>query len=443
VHWDDTAVSRWLEPLVSRTGEFADVFGERLREVSLDWRDGQVREVRVRREEGVGARWRFQNEERFAFVPGADEGSVREAVRALRSAAGKDPLPIRAPKAAAGDDAEASAEADRWTRRLTGVLGRHAPRHRLLWRSIETERRVVASGSPSPAASSRRRLVSLEGRFTAASRHGDEERPIAFHAPDADATPDELRSALTAAAAPRDPPVAVGAGETDVVLAAGSAAVLFHEILGHALEADAASSPLSALKDARVAVAELDVHDDARRLDLFGGYERDDEGTSPRPVKLLHSGHLGSRMTDRAHARSGGSSGHGRRAGPAEAPMPRCSNVVVRAGSATSEEIARRVADGLWIEEFQSGSVELSGGTFRLRFPRARRLRRGRFTEEVGPGILAGEILTALKNVEPVLGREARPCRSLGWCSRDGQVVPVQGEAPDVLIRRLAVRPSP
>lgn len=442
MHWDETAVSRWLEPLVSRTGELAEVFGERMREVSLDWRDGQVHEVRVRREEGVGARWRFQNEERFAFVAGAGEASVREAVRALRSAAGREPLPIRASKVAAGDDEEASAEVDRWTRRLTGVLGRHAPRHRFRWRIIETERRIVVSGAASPAAPSRRRLVSLEGRFTAASRHGDEERPIAFHAPDADSTPDELRTLLTAAAAPRDRPVEVGAAETDVVLAAGSAAVLFHEILGHALEADAAASPLSALKDARVAVAELDVHDDARRLDLFGGYERDDEGTAPRPVKLLHSGHLGSRLTDRAHARAGGSSGHGRRAGPAEAPMPRCSNVVVPAGSATSEEIARRVGDGIWIEEFRGGSVELSGGTFRLRFPRARRLRRGRFTEELGPGFLAGEILTALKNVEPVLGRETRACRSLGWCSRDGQVVPVQGEAPDLLIRRLAVRPA-
>ncbi len=441
MHWDETAVSRWLEPLVSRAGEIADVFGERMREVSLEWRDGQVHDVRVRREEGVGARWRFQGEERFAFVPGAGEASVREAVRALRSAAGKEPLPIRAPREA-GDDEDASAEADRWTRRLTGILGRHAPRHRFLWRAIQTERRVVASGSSAPAAASRRRLVSLEGRFTAASRHGDEERPIAFHAPDADSTPDELRALLTAAAAPRDRPVEIGAGETDVVLAAGSAAVLFHEILGHALEADAAPSPLSMLKDARVAVAELDVHDDARRLDLFGGYERDDEGTSPRPVKLLHSGHLGSRLTDRAHGRAGGSTGHGRRSGPAEAPMPRCSNLVVPAGSATSDEIARRVGDGIWIEEFQGGSVELSGGTFRLRFPRGRRLRRGRFTEELGPGILAGEILTALKNVEPVLGRESRPCRSLGWCARDGQIVPVQGAAPDVLIRRLAVRPS-
>ncbi len=441
MHWDETAVARWLEPLASRAGEIAEIFGERMREVSLAWRDGQVSEVRVRREEGVGARWRLGRDERFAFVSGVSEASVREAVRALRAAAGREPLPIRASRTALAEDDGAFAQAERWTRRLTGIFGRHAPRHRFLWRVRETERRVVAAGGPS--ASSRRSLVSLEGVLTAASRQGDEERLIAFHAPDADATGDELRALLVSASAPRDRPIAAGGGETDVVLAAGSAAVLFHEILGHALEADAAASPLTALQDARVAVAELDVHDDPRRLDLFGGYERDDEGTVPRPVKLLHSGHVGSRLTDRAHARGSASTGHGRRSGPAEAPMPRCSNLVVPAGSATSEEIARRLNDGIWIEEFRGGSVELSSGTFRLPFPRARRVRRGRFTEELGPGILAGEILAALRHVEPVLGREARACRSLGWCARDGQVVPVQGSAPDVLIRRLAVRPTP
>ena len=455
MQWDDTAVARWLEPLSARSGELADVFGERRREVSVTWTDGRLGDVRVRREEGVSARWRFGRDERLAFVAGAEEESVREAIRSLRSLSGREPLPIRNPRASksgpleesdAGDEGTAWADLQRWTRRLTGILGRHAPRHRFVWRVCETERRVVASGlaAPSPSSISRRRLVSLEGTLTAASRHGDESRPIAFHAPDAEGTADEFKTVLVAATTPRDRPVAPGDVDTDVVLAQGCAAVLFHEILGHALEADAARSPLSAplREDARVAVAELDVLDDPRRLDLFGGYERDDEGVAPRAVKLLHSGRVGSRMTDRSHPARGGSSGHARRAGPAEAPMPRCSNVVVPAGSATSEEIARRLGNGIWIEEFRGGSAQVAAGTFRLPFARARRVRRGRFTEELGAGVLAGRTLEALQGVEAVLGREARPCRSLGWCARDGQVVPVQGESPDVLIRGLSVRSS-
>src|SRR5262249_18417882 len=37
VNWDDAAVLRWLEPLVSRKGDIAEVFAERLRETALEW----------------------------------------------------------------------------------------------------------------------------------------------------------------------------------------------------------------------------------------------------------------------------------------------------------------------------------------------------------------------------------------------------------------------
>jgi TldD protein len=120
--------------------------------------------------------------------------------------------------------------------------------------------------------------------------------------------------------------------------------------------------------------------------------------------------------------------------------LPRGSNLVVSPGHATDEEMARRLGSGLWIEELAGGSVELSSGLFRLAFPRARRVRRGRLADEIGPGTLSGEILAALKGVESGLGRDVRPYRPLGWCARRGQVVPVGGAAPTVLVRRLAAR---
>ena len=218
--------------------------------------------------------------------------------------------------------------------------------------------------------------------------------------------------------------------------------MLFHEILSHPLEAGAVS-PLSGLADARVAVSDLEVRDDATRLDLFGGYEADDEGVRPKSVKMLDAGRLANRLTSRGLAARMGrepSNGHGRRAEAGDPPLPRGSNLVVAAGSATREELERRLGSGLWIEDFDSGSVELSSGSFRLRFPRARRVRRGRLADELGPGVLAGEILPVLKGVESGLGRETHAYRPLGWCARGGQVVAVQGCAPDVLVRGLAVR---
>jgi predicted Zn-dependent protease len=437
VHWDEAGISRWLEPLASRAGELVEVFGESLRETSLSWRDGEVRELAVRREDGVGARWRSGSEERFVFAPGVGEDSVREAVRSLRAAAGRSALPIR-PARDHGEEEAPAPEADRWVRRLLGTFSRHAPRHRFRFRLRTTERRVVSPGRAS--AVSQRRLISLEGVFTAASRLGDEERGFAFHSPDSETTADELRAALTAAAAPRDRPGPAPEGEHDVVLAEGCAAVLFHEILSHPLEAGGDGSPLDALAGARVAPAELDVSDDPRRLDLFGGYEADDEGTVPRAVRLAHAGVLAGRLTDRAHGGVSGSTGHGRRAGASEPPLPRGSNVVVAGGSATPDEMARRLHAGLWIEEFRGGSVDLSAGSFRLHFPRARRVRRGALSDELGPGWIAGSMIDTLRRIEPVVSRRVRVCRALGWCAREGQVVPVQGESPDVLIRRVAVK---
>ena len=58
MNWDDDSILRWLEPLGGREGDLAEVFAETLTETCLEWRDGEVREARVRREQGTSARWR-------------------------------------------------------------------------------------------------------------------------------------------------------------------------------------------------------------------------------------------------------------------------------------------------------------------------------------------------------------------------------------------------
>ncbi len=433
---DPTTVSRWLESLVKRPEDVAEVFIQSHCELALGWRDGEVTEVRALRDGGLSARWRNERQERLAFVCRTDEAGAREAVRAIQMATGRPPLPVKPGREAAVADEEVLLGVDRWSKRLPALFARHAPRHSFRFRLRETRRQVIPAHGT--ASSFSRRLVSLEGALTAASRLGDETRTFSFHAPDSESTADELKAALALAAHPRERMVPCADSEMDVVLARGCAAVLFHEILSHPLEAGG-ESPLSALHDARLAVAELEVRDDATRLDLFGGYERDDEGTEPRPVKLLDAGRLAGRLTDRTHAAPGPSNGHARRAGPSDAPLVRGSNVLVAGGHATAEEMAHRLRSGLWIEQVEGGSIELTSGRFRLHFPRARRIRRGRMADECGPGILAGEVVTTLKSIESALGRQVRIYRPLGWCARAGQVVPVQGAAPDVLIRNLAV----
>src|ERR1700693_299867 len=408
---DPSTVAHWLQPLAKRPEEIAEVFAERRREATIEWHDGEVREARAMVAEGVSARWRGRGGERLAFLSRGDEEGAREAVRALQKDTGLSPLPVKPSRARPAPPTPAdvaSLDVERWTRRLTALFARHAPRHPFRCTLRDFARQVIpARGAASTFA---RRLLSLEGSFTAASRRGDENREFSFHAPVGESTFEELRVALNHAGEPRETATPCGEGETDAVLGAGCAAMLFHEILSHPLEAGA-ESPLNGLEQARLAVAELDVRDDATRLDPFGGYETDDEGPEPGPVKLVDAGRLFGRLT-----------------------------LLVAAVHAPPEEMTRRLASGLWIDQIDGGSVELASGRFRLRFPRARCVRRSRMADECGPGVLSGEILTVLGSIDPGIGREVRAYRTLGWCAHGGHVVPVGGAAPDVLVRRFSVR---
>ena len=434
---DPATIAHWLEPLAKRPEDVVEVFAERRREMTVEWRDGEIHEARATLAEGVSARWKGRAGERLAFLSRADEEGAREAIRALQKEVGHSPLPVKPARARPAREQDSPHDVERWIKRLSALLDRHTPRHRFRWMLCDLARQVIpARGAASTFA---RRLLSLVGTFTAVSRRGDEKRDFSFHAPVGESTFEELRVALNHAGEPRERPTPCAAGETDVVLAGGCAAMLFHEILSHPLEAGA-ESPLNGLEQARLAAAEVEVRDDATRLDLFGGYECDDEGVAPKPVKLLDAGRLSGRLTDRSHG-PGPSNGHARRGGPEDAPRPRGSNILVAPGHSATEEMTRRLSSGLWIEQIDGGSVELASGRFRLRFPRARRVRRSRMADECGAGILSGEILTVIRSIDPGIGRDVRAYRPLGWCSHDGRVVPVGGAAPAVLIRRFAVRP--
>ncbi|HTD53135.1 MAG TPA: metallopeptidase TldD-related protein, partial [Thermoanaerobaculia bacterium] len=349
---DVSRVAGWMESLSKGPEDFAEVFVEHRRSVSLDWRDGEIAASRAAQEEGLSARFRSRDAEHLIFVSDASEGGAREALRSLQIALGRPPLPRKPERPKPASERSPSLDEERWARKLTSILSRIAPHHRLRWTLSDVSRQVVPARGT--AGSSTRRLLSLEGTFTAASRRGDEVRAFSFHAPGSEATADELRVALARAAQPRDASAPLPEGEADVALAGGCAAVFFHEILSHPLEAGQ-ESPLAGLEQARVAVPELEVRDDATRLDLFGGFEQDDEGVRPRSVKLLDAGHLAGRLTDRAHAPAGASNGHGRRAGPADLPLPRGSNVVVAPGHCNEDELARRLASGIWIEDLDGG----------------------------------------------------------------------------------------
>jgi predicted Zn-dependent protease len=437
---DLALLSRWIDPLGA--DGLADLFFEWRSEVAFDLRDGAVAVPEVVIESGVAARARRGGRVVLACSPRADEEGAREAIR--RAAA---MLPSsRHPKAAEAlppAEAEAAPEAEVFARKTAGLFARalDGRPHRARVERRLSSRLIVAAGRP-PHRYERARL-SFQGTVLADTRGGPRWRGFRFHVAEAEREPtDELRARLREAAEPGDRPVDPPSGLSDVLLSRGCATFFFHEALSHPLEADAALSRLFGLARARVAPREIHVADEPGRLDLFGGYPVDDEGVPAHRTPLLDAGHLAGLLRDRLHADSlHPPTGNGRRAGVWDAPAPRGANVVVAAGGASEEEMLHRLSDGILISAFEGGTVDPASGRFRLTFPSAHAVHRGRLAHVLGPGVLEGDIVEALGAVDPLLGSKVSPSRELAWCAREGKTVPVGGEAPSVIVRRLHARP--
>jgi predicted Zn-dependent protease len=435
---DEALLSRWIEPLARNWP--ADLFFEWRSEWHFRVEDGQADSVRLSLESGVAARARREGRSVLAAMPSADEAGARDAVRRLA-----DRLPSAyIPKNAEPEESDgpALADASKWSRRLTGVLARGVAgrAHRFEIRRRTFARAILRPGSP--LARYERTLLSVTGEIEQTGRGRGYWQTVVIHAPEADREDyaEVFERLRTASAGSREVPPP--AASLPVLLDGGSAAFFFHEVLSHPLEADSPASKLFGLSRAHVAPRAIEVTDEPSRLDLFGGYPFDDEGTPARRTPLLSAGHLAGSLRDQRHSDTlHPSTGNGRRAGFADHAAPRGANVVVAGGSASDEEMMHRAGNGIRIERFDGGSVDPASGLFRLRFPEAQSLSRGRPAQALGPGFLEGEILESLSSIDESVGNRVSRCRELGWCSRDGKVVPAGGEAPAVLLKQARISP--
>ena len=99
------------------------------------------------------------------------------------------------------------------------------------------------------------------------------------------------------------------AGETSVVLAPGMGGVLFHEAVGHPLEADIVDKEASVYRGRigeRLASEILSGVDDATVPNAWGSFSFDDEGTPAQRTVLFEEGELQGWLYDRLRAEKDG-----------------------------------------------------------------------------------------------------------------------------------------
>lgn len=178
------------------------------------------------------------------------------------------------------------------------------------------------------------------------------------------------------------------AGETAVVLAPGMGGVLFHEAVGHPLEADIVDKEASVYRGRigeRLASEIVSGVDDATVPNAWGSFSFDDEGAPARRTVLFEDGVLRGWLYDRLRAEKDGvpSTGNGRRQSYAHPPIPRMTNTYILSGSSTPEEIVSGTERGVFVTALAGGQTNPATGDFVFGCAEAYLIERGESTTAV------------------------------------------------------------
>ena len=233
------------------------------------------------------------------------------------------------------------------------------------------------------------------------------------------------------------------AGEMPVVLGAGWPGVLFHEAVGHGLEADAVhkkSSVYTGQCGQRVASSLCTIVDDGTLPGCRGSLHVDDEGTETARNVLVENGVLKQYMHDRHSAMLMGArvTGNGRRESYAHLPMPRMTNTFLLPGEDCLEDMIGSINKGIYAVGFSGGQVDTTSGQFVFSTSEAYLIEQGRVTCPVRQSTLIGSGSDVMQRISMV-GQEMQLDPGVGVCGKAGQSVPVCVGQPALKIDAITV----
>jgi TldD protein len=159
------------------------------------------------------------------------------------------------------------------------------------------------------------------------------------------------------------------AGEMEVVMGAGESGILLHEAIGHAFEADFNRKNTSIFADKmgkKVAEDFVKIVDDGTLQGKRGAINFDDEGSPTEKTVIVNNGILASYLHDRISAKfyKVNPTGNGRRQDFRNIPIPRMRCTYMENGPHKKEEIIASVKNGVYVESFSNGEVNIGQGDF-------------------------------------------------------------------------------
>jgi TldD protein len=231
------------------------------------------------------------------------------------------------------------------------------------------------------------------------------------------------------------------AGEMAAVLAPGMGGVLFHEAVGHPLEADIVDKEASVYRGrvGEVLASEiLSGVDDATVANAWGSFSFDDEGAPAQRTVLFEHGVLRGWLYDRLRAEKDGvpSSGNGRRQSYAHPPIPRMTNTYILNGAATADELIASTERGVHVTALAGGQTNPATGDFVFGCSEAYLIENGEVTTPVRGANLIGRAIEVMSRVDGIAADfDIWP----GTCGKDGQMVPVGSGSPSLRISRITI----
>ena len=231
------------------------------------------------------------------------------------------------------------------------------------------------------------------------------------------------------------------AGEMPVVLGPGCAGVLFHEAIGHGLEADVVQQGASIFANQigqQVAHLALTLVDAGDRPGLSGTMRVDDEGTPTRKNLLIVKGRLTGYLHSLATAEHDGlqPTGNARRQSYLQPPIPRMTNTWVEPGPYDPKELIERVQKGIYVQEFMGGQTDTATGRFAFGAVEAYLICNGRIDHPIRQVTISGKAQEVLRQI-CMIGDDLqhRP----GLCLKGEQMVMTSVGAPTILVEGLVV----
>ncbi len=224
-----------------------------------------------------------------------------------------------------------------------------------------------------------------------------------------------------------------------LVLGPNAAAVMLHEVVAHALEADtlALSGAPDRVVGMKLGGPELDVVDDPRSAPSGCTRSCDDEGTAVISRWLLRRGRVRQPLADLGWAERcpGMIPGAGRRASRHRLPGPRTTHLELLPGAVPENDLFTEAAGGLYIGEFESGRLDPFDGRCMLRAPCGRRIGASGPVDYTGPIEIRSRVSDLLAAVTAVGDRPL--AGGAGWCAKDGALLPVWARCPTIRLEGL------